>query len=104
MPFRAPELFDPPVGSELNEKVDVWSLGCTLFAMAYGHSPFEVEGSSVVLAVRNGQYRFPNKDRGYSEGFRELVRFTLEVKPEKRPDIHQVGFGVGSCWITMAQG
>ena len=104
MPFRAPELFDPPVGSELNEKVDVWSLGCTLFAMAYGHSPFEVEGSSVVLAVRNGQYRFPNKDRGYSEGFRELVRFMLEVKPEKRPDIHQVGFGVGSCWITMAQG
>lgn len=90
MPFRAPELFDPPVGSILDEKVDVWSLGCTLYAMAYGHSPFEVEGSSVVLAVRNGQYRFPSRDRGYTEEFRELIRFMLEVKPESRPDIHQV--------------
>lgn len=90
MPYRAPELFDPIVGSELNEKVDVWSLGCTLFAMAYGHSPFETEGGNVTMAVRSGNYKFPDKDRGYSQGFRDLIKFMLVIEPKNRPDIHAV--------------
>ena len=42
MPFvcaltcRAPELFEVPSNCEIDEKTDVWSLGCTLYAMAYG--------------------------------------------------------------------
>lgn len=90
MPYRAPELFDPPVGKALDEKVDIWSLGCTLFAIAYGHSPFETEGGNITMAVRSGNYRFPEKDKLYSESFRKLVKFMLVVDPAKRPDIHQV--------------
>jgi serine/threonine kinase 16 len=51
MPYRPPELFEGGVragdsGSDTDAvvdycKVDVWSLGCTLFAMLYGASPFE---------------------------------------------------------------
>jgi serine/threonine protein kinase len=45
MPYRPPELFEGGVraGDAAVDycKVDVWSLGCTLFAMLYGASPFE---------------------------------------------------------------
>ena len=43
MPYRPPELFDPAVGSVLDCRTDVWSLGCLLFAWWYGNSPFESE-------------------------------------------------------------
>lgn len=47
LPYRPPELFEGGVraGDEPLDfgKVDAWSLGCTLFAMCYGASPFECE-------------------------------------------------------------
>lgn len=46
LPYRSPELFDGVlrVGDELDYRaVDVWSLGCVLFAILYGSSPFECE-------------------------------------------------------------
>ncbi|KAL8650987.1 MAG: hypothetical protein Q9210_003510, partial [Variospora velana] len=42
LPYRAPELFDTPVGGTVDDKVDIWSLGCTLFACLVGKSPFEM--------------------------------------------------------------
>ncbi|RSH91998.1 hypothetical protein EHS25_009369 [Saitozyma podzolica] len=88
MPYRAPELFDVKTGKTLDEKVDIWSLGATLFAVAYGHSPFETDGSSIAMAVGSGRYRYPDNS-SYSEKVRKLIDFTLVVDPEKRPDIEQ---------------
>jgi len=93
MAYRAPELFD--VKTDLDEKVDIWSLGCTLYAMAYGKSPFETsaseQGDSIALAVLNAQFRFPvvEQDR-YSPDLRDLISFMLKVDPKDRPDIHEV--------------
>ena len=42
MPYRAPELWEPPSQCEVDERVDVWSAGCLLFALFYGRSPFEL--------------------------------------------------------------
>ena len=89
MPYRAPELFDVKTGKTLDEKVDIWSLGCTLFAVAYGHSPFETEGSSIGMAVTSGRYRHPAKG-GYSDKVKGLVDACLVVDPEQRPDINKV--------------
>lgn len=93
MAYRAPELFDVKTGITLDEKVDIWSLGCTLYAMAYSHSPFEntqttEQGGSIAMAVLNAQYSHP--DSAYSQGLRELIDMMLKVNPKDRPDIHQV--------------
>lgn len=108
MAYRAPELFDVKTGVTLDEKVDIWvdlpvavhafanasqSLGCTLFALAYSHSPFEniqttEQGGSIAMAVLNAQYKHPNS--AYSQGLKDLIDSMLKVNPKDRPNIHQV--------------
>ncbi|KAH7884410.1 other/NAK protein kinase [Phlebopus sp. FC_14] len=93
MAYRAPELFDVKTGIVLDEKVDIWSLGCTLFAMAYSHSPFEntqttEQGGSIAMAVLNAQYKHPSS--AYSQGLKDLIDSMLKINAKDRPDIHQV--------------
>ncbi|KAL7557238.1 hypothetical protein ACA910_001903 [Epithemia clementina (nom. ined.)] len=57
LPYRPPELLDATgvlqVGQILDYRaVDVWSLGCTLFAIMYGASPMECEFLSSSLSSR----------------------------------------------------
>ena len=40
-PYRAPELTQVASHCDIDEKVDMWSLGCTMYCMAFGWSPFE---------------------------------------------------------------
>ncbi|KAI8331115.1 kinase-like domain-containing protein [Blakeslea trispora] len=92
MPYRAPELFDVKLDSLLTEKVDVWSLGCTLFAVAYGTSPFEMtmnqQGGTLALAILNRQFRFPSDV--YSKQFQDFVSWLLNTNPDERPSIDHV--------------
>ncbi|KAI7867702.1 kinase-like domain-containing protein [Spinellus fusiger] len=91
--YRAPELYNVHSGIELDEKVDIWSLGCTLYSTAYGQNPFESNmnevGGSMTLAILNGRYHFPSEDP-YSESLRDLIKSMLVVDPKQRPDIHAV--------------
>ncbi|KAH7098475.1 other/NAK protein kinase [Auriculariales sp. MPI-PUGE-AT-0066] len=91
MPYRAPELFDVKTGVTLDEKVDVWSLGATLYTLAYLYSPFEAQadqGASIQMAVLNAQYKHPASE--YSRGLRSLIDACLVVDPAKRPSIDEV--------------
>ncbi|KAF9048772.1 other/NAK protein kinase [Panaeolus papilionaceus] len=93
MAYRAPELFDVKTGVTIDEKVDIWSLGCTLFALAYSHSPFEntqttEQGGSIAMAVLNAQYKHPQS--AYSQGLRDLIDSMLKVNPAERLDINEV--------------
>jgi serine/threonine kinase 16 len=69
------------------------SLGCTLYALAYSHSPFEntqttEQGGSIAMAVLNAQYKHPSS--AYSQGLRDLIDSMLKTNPKDRPDIQAV--------------
>ena len=96
MPYRAPELFDVKTGQTLDEKVDIWSLGCTLYAATYGHSPFEVEGASIAMAVASGRYKHPG---GASQSVIDLIDAMLIVDPKVRPDIVKASFVPTLPWL-----
>ncbi|KAK4165677.1 kinase-like protein [Cladorrhinum sp. PSN259] len=119
MPYRAPELFDVKTGTVIDTKVDIWSLGCTLYACLVGKSPFEMRsdetGGSLSICVLSGDWRFPDEGPGanktpkgkqpvggngaaaaapeenvISEPIRDVVRKCLAVEPSERPDIDEL--------------
>jgi serine/threonine kinase 16 len=110
MPYRAPELFDVKTGSVIDTKVDIWSVGCTLYACLVGKSPFEARsdetGGSLNLCILGGDWRFPGKGRQQkkqgkqppappsepqiTESVKEIVRKCLKVEPSERPDVDQL--------------
>ncbi|KXJ95574.1 serine/threonine protein kinase [Microdochium bolleyi] len=115
MPYRAPELFDVKTGTVIDTKVDIWSMGCTLYACLVGKSPFEMRsdetGGSLSMCVLGGDWRFPDEGPGgkikrkntigastegqvssgtISEPVKEIVRKCLMVEPNERPDIDEL--------------
>jgi serine/threonine kinase 16 len=116
MPYRAPELFDVKTGSIIDTKVDIWSLGCTLYACLVGKSPFEARsdetGGSLSMCVLGGDWRFPDENSTATKGkakagagkddassssgnsisapVKEVVRKCLQVEPSDRPDIDEL--------------
>jgi serine/threonine kinase 16 len=118
MPYRAPELFDVQTGMVIDTKVDIWSMGCTLYACLVGKSPFEMRsdetGGTLSLCVLGGDWRFPDEGPAgvkrnnsmrpqqgqqqqqqaptveISEPIREVVRKCLSVEPAERPDINEL--------------
>ncbi|KAK2841595.1 hypothetical protein FQN49_006104 [Arthroderma sp. PD_2] len=85
MPYRAPELFDVKTGSIIDEKVDIWSLGCTLYACLVGNSPFEARseetGGSLAMCVLGGDWRFPDEKSGNTDAAKGKARVPSQGDP-----------------------
>jgi serine/threonine kinase 16 len=113
MPYRPPELLEGGgvrAGSVKGDvldytKVDVWSLGCTLFAMCFGASPFECEfrkapgsGNKTIRIVECTQLRIlgnpmppssmPPTD-WYSPLLLETIRLFLTPDRHDRPTLDE---------------
>ncbi|KAJ8525006.1 hypothetical protein ON010_g16110 [Phytophthora cinnamomi] len=97
MAYRAPELYDVPDNAHISSATDVWSLGCLLYAMAFGYSPFECSfyDSGVVRVVECtylaviGPIKFP-KNCSYSPRFCDMIRWILTQDATARPSVFDV--------------
>ncbi|KAL7297877.1 hypothetical protein TKK_0008900 [Trichogramma kaykai] len=92
MPYRAPELFQVESYCMVDERTDIWSLGCILYAMCYFKSPFDAvyeRGDSVALAVISANITFP-ENSPFNEDMQNLIMTMLKVNPMERPYIYSV--------------
>ena len=95
--YRPPEMWDLFRRQRVDEKVDVWAMGCLLFRLVYGTLAFDGESS---LQVLNGNYRVPAGLDPMPDGnVLKLIRAALTADPAARPTmarLHQATANVGA--------
>ena len=91
MCYRPPELFQVSSSCDIDERTDIWSLGCLLYAMMHYQSPYDAvyeRGDSVALAVQAGKLTFQPSD--YSAELEQLVTEMTNVDINFRINIESV--------------
>ncbi|XP_066298486.1 cyclin-G-associated kinase-like isoform X2 [Branchiostoma lanceolatum] len=82
--YRTPEMLDLYQNYPINDRVDIWALGCVLYLLCFGQHPFE---DSAKLRILNAKYSIPETDVRYTV-FHELIDMMLKTNPTERPDIN----------------
>ena len=84
--YRSPEMVDLWRMQFINEKVDVWALGCLLYRICFFVHPFDEGGS---LQILNVNYEIPGNSP-YSQELHKFIQYMIEPDPDKRPTVFQV--------------
>lgn len=98
--YRSPEMWDVMTSQKIDEKSDIWSLGCLLYYLCCGSLPFTGESRLEVLA---GKTVLPSI---ISPRFSKIIAEMLEVDPTKRPSIDSVIFMLEASnqWTQVVPG
>uniref|UniRef100_UPI00398EB696 serine/threonine-protein kinase 16 n=1 Tax=Pristiophorus japonicus TaxID=55135 RepID=UPI00398EB696 len=86
--YRAPELFNVESHCIIDERTDIWSLGCVLYAIMFLEGPYDGifhKGDCVALAVQNA-ITIPENCR-YTQALQRLLTSMMVVNPQERPNI-----------------
>nr|XP_033772638.1 cyclin-G-associated kinase isoform X2 [Geotrypetes seraphini] len=84
--YRTPEIIDLYANFPVDEKQDIWALGCILYLLCFRQHPFE-DGAK--LRIVNGKYSIPQNDTRYAV-FHDLIRSMLKVNPLERLTITEL--------------
>lgn len=85
--YRPPEMCDIYSNYVINEKVDIWALGCILYSVLFKIHPFQ---EAQKLQIISGQYSLPDTASQYSEKIIDLIRYMLTPDPSQRPSAKEI--------------
>ena len=95
--YAAPEMIlgKPYQGT----KIDIWSLGISLYTMVCGEFPFDVDDENdmktLVYKITHGEYSIPEN---LSPECKDLIQKILEINPDKRITIDEIK---KHKWVNM---
>lgn len=96
--YRAPEMIDLSKNFPIDDKLDVWALGCFLYKLCYYTTPFELPTHSsltdlelAILAVSLSLKLPPNGPGNmFSPRLKNVIKCCLREDPRRRPNAGQL--------------
>ncbi len=85
--YRPPEMVDEYGEFPVNEKVDIWALGCILYAILFKQQPFQ---DAQKLTIIKADYYIPKEAKNYSDKIFDFIRLMLTPDPRIRPSAKDI--------------
>lgn len=96
--YRAPEMIDLTRGFPIDDKLDIWALGCFLYKLCYYTTPFELPGHASMADLErqilhaSTTLKIPHDQPGltFLPRLKNMIRCCLREDPRRRPNAVQL--------------
>lgn len=86
--YLPPELLQIKLNQELNNSIDIWSFGCTIYTLLFGINPFEreeqIDSMPLKYHILTGTYSFPKRHK-YPFEIVDIIKLCLQKDANLRP-------------------
>lgn len=96
--YRSPEMIDLSKGFPIDDKLDIWALGCFLYKLCYYTTPFELTSHSSLQDMEalilncDVTLKIPHNQPGlnFSPRLKNIIKCCLRPDPRRRPNAVQL--------------